>query len=188
MATASGTLFSSEVRACYRCIEVAKKVLQHGLQSLIAIADNLPCLRFSSADGTPIHVSRRSRLQQPDGSVKIAIGKETIEFLVANTWIRVRDSSGRLHTRVAFSDPQPLIYGKTAPAIVGALLGHWKTLRQRGHQGISIESYGMDRASFDAIQRLLFDHHETMHGAWNLAEPTDALAAGVDFACGVFVA
>ena len=161
---ASGSLSRSEVRAVSRCSEVGKEVLSHGLKTLVRDADRLPVLRCSSCDGTPIQVSRSMKIDQPDGSVSSTSGKETIEFLVANTWVRYHDAaSDTMHTRVAFSDPQPLVHGKAAPAIVGAVLGHWKTLRELGHMGIALESYCIDRCGFEAIQRLLAAHHEQLH-------------------------
>ena len=100
----------------------------------------------------------------------MVIGKETHEFLVSNTFGRFSNVLGQVTTRVALTHPQPLVHGKTAAAIVGALLGQWRTLRQLGHLGFALEVYCFDRCSFDAIVRCLPDHHYNLRDSFGIPE------------------
>ena len=62
-------------------------------------------------------------------------------------------------------------HGKTASAILSASFQDWRSLRQMGHTGCSVEHYVWDRASIIALER--------MTRQWHLEQPHDGSPATV---------
>ena len=71
-----------DAKKASRVAEVAKEVLRSGAQRFVTVADNQPCSRSTSSDGTPITVSHRIAAELQSGTVYRRSGKACHEFQV----------------------------------------------------------------------------------------------------------
>ena len=89
--------------------EVIKETLRRGAQGLIADAAGRPILTSKSCDGTPITVSHHKSYSQPGGKRVRKVGKQGVEFLVANQFVRSDIGvGGAMLTKVILGEPTPL--------------------------------------------------------------------------------
>ena len=133
--------------------EVAKDTLLRSARQLVDGAGGRPVLTSKSCDGTPITVTHRSVFEQPGGKKIRTTGRQCMEFLVQNQFLRTDMGSDGMQTSVLLSEPTPLTQGKSVGAILGASRENWWTLRQLGHKGISVEHYCWDRFSITSLDR-----------------------------------
>ena len=68
--------------------EVAKETLLRGAQHLVASSGRRPMLTSKSCDGTPITVAHRETRHQPKGQKVKTTGRQCVEFLVQNQFLR----------------------------------------------------------------------------------------------------
>jgi hypothetical protein len=155
---ASGALSKAQMLQVDCVAEIAKHVLLIAVQELIQESSGGALLSSKSADGTPISVRLQHRLTLPSSRSFTRSGRECVEYLLMNQFFRGRFPSGAV-TRVLLQDPVKLCYGKGADAIFQSCLQNWKSLRQLGHSGISIEHYCYDRCGIDAHERLWRQWH-----------------------------
>ena len=153
--------------------EVIKETLRRGAQGLIADAAGRPILTSKSCDGTPITVTHHKTYNQPGGKRVKKVGKQGVEFLVANQFVRSDIGvGGAMLTKVILGEATPLEHGKTVPAILLACRQHWHRLRDLGHMGCAIEHYCWDRMGIVAL--------ETQTRQWHAEQPLPPLPPGAE--------
>ena len=172
LAKPSGSLTGPQANEASVGCEAAKRVMRQAVEDLVADACGMPILTSKSCDGTPLSVKHRSQWKMPgSGRVIKSMGKQGIEALVSNQFFRAQMPSGEWVTRVLLSEPRPLTYGKSAPAICGAAFKDWVSLRELRHPGIALEHYVIDRAGYTALERLFRQ--------WHASQPLHMLPPGV---------
>ena len=167
---ASGTFMPSQIQSGHRIAEIGKHVLVAGVEELLKNeGSHKPIITSKSADGTPVSasVSKRFRLHLVGKRFRRS-GRACKELLLNNEYFRWISSTGEVVTRCLLQDPLHLEYGKSVHSIYAACKRDWKSLREMGHKGISIEHYCYDRLGFQAHERTwrqwhamnapLFDH------------------------------
>ena len=119
-------------------------------------------LTTKSCDGTPMNVAKRVAKVLPSKKKCLSSGRESHEFLVQNQFLRRLDVDGTAKTSVMLSEAQALAHGKTVEAITQCCLKHWKSLRQLGHYGPSIEHYVWHRAIIEKLERTFRQWHKDL--------------------------
>ena len=135
-------------------IEIAKEVLDCAASELVHNCKGLPLLNSRSADGTPIATRFHAFHKLPNGRRVQRSGRASHEFLVKNQFVRGYDRHGTCLTAVKIQDPLRLEFGKSCIAIFVACVRDWLSLRQMGHNDISIEHFAFDRFGIGAHERL----------------------------------
>ena len=158
-AQASGKLSKDDLFELDVCCEAAKECMQASCTDLLKQAQGLAILNSKSSDGTPMSVQRRTSWSLHSMRHVRTSNKEAVDFLVKNQFVRVRIGSN-WHTRAVLQEAMPLSNGKSVPAIQGCQLRDWRTLRQVGHAGPSVEHYAFDRCGFTAMERFLRQWHQ----------------------------
>ena len=138
-----------------------------GAQAFVSSAGQRPMLSSKSCDGTPITVVHRQTRHQPTGKAVRSQGKQCVEFLVQNQFLRCDMGPDGWQSRVLLAEPTPLWRGKSVPAILSAARRDWRTLRSLGHCGCAVEHYCWDRAGITALDR------DTRK--WHLVQPLPPL-------------
>ena len=169
LAKATKSLCTTDIRALDKASEISKEVLRTSVFTLVAKAENRPMLRSSQSDGTPIRVKQTQTVELASGKKHHLSGKASHEFLVGNSMYKYQDEKHTWHTKVLFTDPQPLTEGKTAAALFEADKRYWLSLRQLGHQGFALEHYAWDRGCFSALSRQWKQWHSMMSTSWGVS-------------------
>ena len=140
LAKATGTLSKQQERSVSFACAVGKEVLLARARNMVKESPGWPLLTCKSADGTPVRARTRHRWGSGANSFERR-GYEGLEVLVKNQFVRKRPAHGGGETSVVLQEPIPLNYGKSYHAIFQACIKDWRSLRQWGHDGISIEFY-----------------------------------------------
>jgi hypothetical protein len=156
----SGALQKHEERSIYKLAEVCKVTLRSAANDVVTAAHGLPLLSSHSADSTPTALATRLRACIPDGPTSVRRGRQGVEFLVRNQFIRCLRHDGSTIDRAIVDDPVHLSEGKSAPAIFELCLRSWKSLRSLGHSGVAIEHYAFDRCGYEMLSRLFRGWHK----------------------------
>ena len=159
IAKASGTLSKTQLRQADAVCECAKKVMWASAMRLVEDASGLPVLTSKSADGTPIRVTNRVRRTTALGSTVRSEGKECHEFLVKHQFFKACLPESGWTTRIVVPEATSLEFGKHTAAILSCAQRDWRSLRQMGHSGVSVEHYVFDRFGFSALERQLRQWH-----------------------------
>ena len=184
LSQASGALSKASDRAVQRIVEIGKAVWVSGCKELIAKVGKRPMLTSKSADGTPLTAVVHNAFRFPSGSRVRRSGRKCFNILVKNQFLRIREPHGDCATRVLLQDPLPLCHGKTAHAIFQACKKDWRSLRQLGHQGCSIEHSCFDRCGFTAHERIWRQWHKmSAHLFDHLSEAIFILFLFVTYSC-----
>ena len=154
LAQPSVVIDSDEGREAAIACEAATEVMRRSAFEMINSAGGLPILSSKSCDGTPMRVVHRSHRNLPSGKSVATQGRQGVEFLVSNQFVRAWLPGYGWVTKVILAEPIPLTHGKTVPAILGAARRDWVTLRSQGHTGISLEHYVWDRLSIKSLERM----------------------------------
>ena len=154
----SGSLKTQDMFELGVCCEAAKDCMRISAEDLLRDVQGIAVLNSKSSDGTPMSVHQKKSYTLHSGRKFTASGKRGADFLVKNQFLRVRLGS-EWQTRVILQEAVPLAHGKTVPAIQACQLRDWRSLRQMGHAGPSVEHYVFDRASYSAMERFLRQWH-----------------------------
>ena len=158
---ASQNLSRDDLHDLGAACEAAKEVLRRKAQRLVESSSPLPVLSSTSCDGTPINIAFQESARLPSGKKVHVQGRRSMEFLVANQFLRAKTPTGGCETSVLLGEAIPLTFTKTAPAVFQAAQQHFKTLRQLGHRGPAIEHMVADRCGLTALEKM----HRQFHAA-----------------------
>ena len=160
LSRASGQLSPHEMRQNGRVVECGKDALSQSFRSLLGRIAGSPALTSKSADCTPLKAVKRVSTSLPSGQHVSRSGKECLEILVKNQFLRAFLPDGSSETRLMLQDPIHLSNGKKTDAIFQACVKDWLSLRQCGHAGLALEHYVFDRCGLTALERRLRQWHQ----------------------------
>ena len=169
---ASGSLSRDDLKALDVGCEVTKEVLLRRVQDLVRDARGGSILTSKSCDGTPINVALwTSHTLRPGKKIKTK-GREGVEFLVSNQFVRAFMPAGDTRTAVVMAEAVPLHKTKRAAAILAAAHKGWVDLRALGHKGPLIDHFVWDRAGLTRLE------HDSR--LWHAARPRYEPPADLD--------
>ena len=143
--------------------EAAKDVLLSRAKALVANSHGLPLLSSQSCDGTPIRCQHYSSRVLPGAKSQKVRGKEGVEVLASNQFVRCQDPGHGWRTVCILAEPVPLSHGKAVPLVLAAARRTWTSLRALGAKGCIVEHYCWDRAGISALERQCRQ--------WHLSQP-----------------
>ena len=149
----------------------------------------MPLLSSKSCDGTPVNVKQRTRHTLPTGLKVLGYGRAGHEFLVKMQFLRSLSVTGTAKTAVLMEEATSLKYGKAVPAIAGASMKGWVSVRHVGHLGASIEHYAWDRFGIQGLERFARQWHQHQSSSPHVQELAQRAAkqgaSGLDRFCGI---
>ena len=167
-------LTDQQKRRAQRFAEIGRMDGCRRCEAFVATDPGVLTLQYFSLDGTPIRVRQRQQIDGPakKGGYRHRVGGRTEELLMVVGGIR-RRRAGELQTVLSLYEPQPLTEGKKADAIFAAARLVFRSLREQGFCGITIEVKCCDRAAFRKISHLFEQWHfpRTFSGT-SIAAPT----------------
>jgi len=133
--------------------EVTKETFLRGAQELVDQVGHRPMLTSKSCDGTPLTVVHRVTHARSSGQRFQTSGRQGLEFLCQNQFLRVDLGVQGWQTSAILGEPTQLKHGKSVDAILSASRRQWRSLRQMGHAGCVVEHYVWDRFGIQALER-----------------------------------
>lgn len=160
---AAGMLSKTDAATVGATCEAAKDMLLSRAKHMVATSHGFPLLSSKSCDGTPIRCQHYASSKLPSDKTVRHRGKQGLEILVSNQFIRYQDPGSGWQTVCLLSEPVPLTAGKDVPRILAAAQKTWHSLRSLGAQGCVVEHYCWDRAGLTALERQC--------RRWHLSQP-----------------
>ena len=132
--------------------EATKDMLLSRARHMVGHSHGLPLLSTKSCDGTPIRVWHHASRKLPGHKAQKFRGKQGVEVLVSNQFVRYQDPGSGWRTACILSEPVPLLC-KEVPNVLAAARRTWHSLRSLGATGCVVEHYCWDRAGISALER-----------------------------------
>lgn len=142
-------------------LESLKDMQQRQVSGFVEEAGQRPLLISYSNDGTQCRSMAKMKTPLPDATAAGATkGRQTVEVLVQQVFMRYMDASGACKSRVLTREPLHLSKGKSGAAIFSCSKDFIPLLRSKGHTGICVNHYVFDGALHSYLCRRLQAYHD----------------------------
>lgn len=158
-AKAARVLDKEESNIVSKLCEIGKSFLWSKARALVAGSGGRAILYSYGSDGTPLLTRETISAKTSSHQRVTRKAGDGTEFLVERAFFLTSSPSGEPVATCLFRDPRPLLEGKTAQHLFGAMCAFFPLLRTIGFEGVAVSHYVFDRAVYSPLARLARQRH-----------------------------